>query len=103
MIDLGVWNTARPIFVPCRIALTIDALNVYEWIVRKIVSKIVSKMVRFLVDNSENWRIVLAVERMSQLGVRMLKFYKSVMLFLVMPMMSVFLPIEFFKNGGNLK
>ena len=40
---------------------------------------------------------------MSQLGVTMLKFYKSVMLFLVMPMMSVFLPIEFFKNGGNLK
>ena len=97
-----MWNTARPIFVPCRIAL-IDALNVYEWIVSKIVCKIVSKIVRFRVDNSENWRIVLAVERMSQLGVTMLKFYKSVMLFLVMPMMSVFLPIEFFKNGGNLK
>ena len=62
-----MWNTARPIFVPCRIAL-IDALNVYEWIVSKIVSKIVckivSKIVRFRVDNSENWRIVLAVERM---------------------------------------
>lgn len=57
----------------------------------------------FRVDNSENWRIVYPVERMSQLGVTMLKFYKSVMLFLVMPMMSVFLPIEFFKNGGNLK
>lgn len=57
----------------------------------------------FRVDNSEKWRIVGAVERMSQLGVTMLKFYKSVMLFLVMPMMSVFLPIEFFKNGGNLK
>ena len=93
-----MWNTARPIFVPCRIAL-IDALNVYEW----IVSKIVSKIVRFRVDNSENWRIVLAVERMSQLGVTMLNFSRSVMLFLVMPMMSVFLPIEFFKNGGNLK
>ena len=89
-----MWNTARPIFVPCRIAL-IDALNVYEWIVCKIV--------RFRVDNSENWRIVLAVERMSQLGVTMLNFSRSVMLFLVMPMMSVFLPIEFFKNGGNLK
>ena len=80
--------------MPCRIAL-IDALNVYEWIVCKIV--------RFRVDNSENWRIVLAVERMSQLGVTMLNFSRSVMLFLVMPMMSVFLPIEFFKNGGNLK
>ena len=57
----------------------------------------------FRVDNSENWRIVLAVERMSQLGVTMLNFSRSVMLFLVMPMMSVFLPIEFFKNGGNLK
>ena len=90
-----MWNTARPIFVPCRIALTMDALNVYAWIV--------SKIVRFRVDNSENWRIVYPVERMSQLGVTMLKFYKSVMLFLVMPMMSVFLPIEFFKNGGNLK
>lgn len=89
-----MWNTARPIFVPCRIAL-IDALNVYVWIVCKIV--------RFRVDNSENWRIVYPVERMSQLGVTMLKFYKSVMFFLVMPMMSVFLPIEFFKNGGNLK
>ena len=33
----------------------------------------------------------------------MLNFYKSVMLFLVMPMMSVILPIEFFKNGGSLK
>ena len=101
-----MWNTARPIFVPCRIAL-IDALNVYEWIVCKIVSKIVCKIVckivRFRVDNSENWRIVLAVERMSQLGVTMLNFSRSVMLFLVMPMMSVFLPIEFFKNGGNLK
>ena len=84
--------------MPCRIAL-IDALNVYEW----IVSKIVSKIVRFRVDNSEKWRIVLAVERMSQLGVTMLNFSRSVMLFLVMPMMSVFLPIEFFKNGGNLK
>ena len=57
----------------------------------------------FRVDNSENWRIVYPVERTSQLGATMLKFYKSVMLFLVMPMMSVFLPIEFFKNGGNLK
>lgn len=93
-----MWNTARPIFVPCRIAL-IDALNVYVW----IVSKIVSKIVRFRVDNSENWRIVYPVERMSQLGVTMLNFSKSVMLFLVMPMMSVILPIEFFKNGGNLK
>ena len=93
--------------MPCRIALTIDALNVYVWIVCKIVSKIVStivcKIVRFRVDNSENWGIVLAVERMSQLGVTMLNFSRSVMLFLVMPMMSVFLPIEFFKNGGNLK
>ena len=97
-----MWNTARPIFVPCRIAL-IDALNVHVWIVCKIVSKIVSKIVRFRVDNSENWRIVLAVERTSQLGVTMLNFSRSVMLFLVMPMMSVFLPIEFFKNGGNLK
>ena len=88
--------------MPCRIAL-IDALNVYEWIVCKIVSKIVCKIVRFRVDNSENWRIVLAVERMSQLGATMLNFSRSVMLFLVMPMMSVFLPIEFFKNGGNLK
>lgn len=93
-----MWNTARPIFVPCRIAL-IDALNVYVW----IVSKIVSKIVRFRVDNSENWRIVYPVERMSQLGATMLNFSKSVMLFLVMPMMSVILPIEFFKNGGNLK
>lgn len=84
--------------MPCRIAL-IDALNVYVW----IVSKIVSKIVRFRVDNSENWRIVYPVERMSQLGVTMLNFSKSVMLFLVMPMMSVILPIEFFKNGGNLK
>ena len=65
--------------------------------------QIVSKIVWFRVDNSEKWRIVLAVERTSQLGATMLKFYKSVMLFLVMPMMSVFLPIEFFKNGGNLE
>ena len=47
-----------------------DALNVYVWIVCKIVckivSKIVSKIVRFRVDNSENWRIVLAAERTSQ-------------------------------------
>ena len=77
----------------------INALNAYAW----IVSKIVRKIVRFRVDNSENWRIVYPVERMSQLGATMLNFYKSVMLFLVMPMMSVILPIEFFKNGGNLK
>jgi hypothetical protein len=57
----------------------------------------------FCVDNSEKRRIVYPVEQMSQLGVTMLNFSKSVMLFLVMPMMSVFLPIEFFKNGGNLK
>ena len=61
------------------------------------------QIVWFRVDNSEKWRIVYPVERMSQIGVTMLKFYKSVMFFLVMPMMSVFLPIEFFRNGGNLK
>lgn len=35
-------------------------------IVRKIVSKIVRKIVRFRVDNSENWRIVLATEQTRQ-------------------------------------
>ena len=47
-----------------------DALNVYVWIVCKIVSKIVCKIVckivQLRVDNSENWRIVLATEQTSQ-------------------------------------
>lgn len=39
----------------------------------------------------------------SEKGETVLSFLKSVMLFLMMPMMSVLLPVDFFKNEDNFK
>lgn len=68
------------------------------------------KIVRFRVDKCVHWRIVLSVELKSQpvsIAIqkkeRQLSFLKSVMLFLMMPMMSVLLPVDFFKNEDNFK
>ena len=68
------------------------------------------KIVRFRVDKCVHWRIVLSVEMKSQpvsIAIqkkeRQLSFLKSVMLFLMMPMMSVLLPVDFFKNEDNFK
>ena len=68
------------------------------------------KIVRFRVDKCVHWRIVLSVELKSQpvsIAIqkkeRQLSFLKSVMLFLMMTMMSVLLPVDFFKNEDNFK